>query len=512
MSTYIRRLVSGRKARLKDDELGTDLDLVYVTNQIIVMGFPASGLESIYRNRRADVQRFLSARHGQDFWVFNFCPVMENSYDESVFDGRVSRYPFPDHNVPPFPYMSLVTREMRAWLSGADTRVVVLHCKAGKGRSGTLACAYLLACSLSLAAPGLGTRRTLCVADLVRGVDGVDPTSSALADPEVMTVQATADSCHQNQGDLTGDWTMVRTVSEPPMDRFEQVLDLYTTRRMKPTFQQLRAHKRKLGVSIPSQQRWLRYWSQSLAAEGSLTLHKRSCKKVKISRVVIRMRELSGIQPSLVQAMNMVQQATNLRSSEAASGGHIWASLARYDDDLVEGLSESSPCQTETPRILKDGRWDREKMVRKFATMSTGAVEASGDGNMGARLHSFTLGSPLDESWVDISAQDACHPQQGSTSLASSLDSLSYSVVHPSSYVGREIDNSGIIVHANRELRLKIFWGQATLGWFWFIPAFHISPDVASSAVVFTGSEIDFAIGMGKSLVDVNISMVWCTD
>lgn len=61
------------------------------------MGFPAVGVESIYRNHRADVQRFLSARHGSDFWVFNFCPVRENAYHESVFQGRVSRYPFPDH-------------------------------------------------------------------------------------------------------------------------------------------------------------------------------------------------------------------------------------------------------------------------------------------------------------------------------------------------------------------------------------------------------------------------------
>lgn len=74
-------------------------DLVYVTRQIIVMGFPATGLESIYRNSRADVQRFLTARHGQDFWVFNFCPIAENTYDESVFQGRVSRYPFPDHQL-----------------------------------------------------------------------------------------------------------------------------------------------------------------------------------------------------------------------------------------------------------------------------------------------------------------------------------------------------------------------------------------------------------------------------
>ena len=36
---------------------------------------------------------------------------------------------------------------MRDWLKGQDTeieRVVVVHCKAGKGRSGTIACSYLI--------------------------------------------------------------------------------------------------------------------------------------------------------------------------------------------------------------------------------------------------------------------------------------------------------------------------------------------------------------------------------
>ncbi|KAG6379717.1 hypothetical protein JVT61DRAFT_10248 [Boletus reticuloceps] len=65
------------------------------------MGFPAVGVEGIYRNHRADVQRFLSTRHGSDFWVFNFCPVRENAYHDNVFEGRVSRYPFPDHQSVP---------------------------------------------------------------------------------------------------------------------------------------------------------------------------------------------------------------------------------------------------------------------------------------------------------------------------------------------------------------------------------------------------------------------------
>lgn len=121
MADFIRRLVSLDKARYKDDELDIDLgkslplhgsqhnsspvDLVYISDRIIVMGYPASGLEAFYRNRREDAKRFLDHRHGKNFWVFNFCPVAENSYPESVFDGRVSRYPFPDHQYVSIPYL-----------------------------------------------------------------------------------------------------------------------------------------------------------------------------------------------------------------------------------------------------------------------------------------------------------------------------------------------------------------------------------------------------------------------
>lgn len=97
MADYIRELVSGNKARFKDSSLNTNLDLSYITDQLIIMGFPASGIEGLYRNKRQDAQKFLKDRHGNNFWVFNFCPVKENSYEKEVFDGRVSRWPFPDH-------------------------------------------------------------------------------------------------------------------------------------------------------------------------------------------------------------------------------------------------------------------------------------------------------------------------------------------------------------------------------------------------------------------------------
>jgi phosphatidylinositol-3,4,5-trisphosphate 3-phosphatase and dual-specificity protein phosphatase PTEN len=97
MTTYIRALVSGNKARFRDESLNVDLDLAYITDRVLVMGYPATGLEGLYRNRREDAKKFLEHRHGHNYWIFNFCPISENSYPASFFEGRVSRYPFPDH-------------------------------------------------------------------------------------------------------------------------------------------------------------------------------------------------------------------------------------------------------------------------------------------------------------------------------------------------------------------------------------------------------------------------------
>jgi phosphatidylinositol-3,4,5-trisphosphate 3-phosphatase/dual-specificity protein phosphatase PTEN len=61
------------------------------------MGYPAAGIESLYRNHQKHVKKFLDHRHGKNYWIFNFCPIRENSYEPDFFYGRVSRYPFPDH-------------------------------------------------------------------------------------------------------------------------------------------------------------------------------------------------------------------------------------------------------------------------------------------------------------------------------------------------------------------------------------------------------------------------------
>jgi hypothetical protein len=58
--------------------------------------------------------------------------------------NRVYHYPFPDHHPPPFALIPNIMASMRNWLHEKEGRVVVVHCKAGKGRSGTASCSYLI--------------------------------------------------------------------------------------------------------------------------------------------------------------------------------------------------------------------------------------------------------------------------------------------------------------------------------------------------------------------------------
>ncbi|XP_059000871.1 phosphatidylinositol 3,4,5-trisphosphate 3-phosphatase TPTE2-like [Mustela lutreola] len=155
-----RRMVSGNKRRYRKD--GFDLDLTYITERIIGMSFPSSGKESFYRNPIEEVVRFLDTKHREHYQIYNLCS--ERAYNPKYFHDRVQRIKIDDHNVPSLSEMVAFAKEVNEWMSQDDKNIVVIHCKGGKGRTGTMICAYLIASGIFTTAEEslfyFGERRT----------------------------------------------------------------------------------------------------------------------------------------------------------------------------------------------------------------------------------------------------------------------------------------------------------------------------------------------------------------
>ncbi|XP_065870742.1 phosphatidylinositol 3,4,5-trisphosphate 3-phosphatase and protein-tyrosine-phosphatase PTEN2A [Euphorbia lathyris] len=143
-----RHAVSQNKRRYQEGEF--DLDMTYITENIIAMGFPAgdmsSGffgyLEGLYRNHMEEVIKFFETHHKDKYKVYNLCS--ERLYDASLFEGKVASFPFDDHNCPPIQLIISFCKSAYSWLKEDIENVVVVHCKAGMARTGLMISSLLL--------------------------------------------------------------------------------------------------------------------------------------------------------------------------------------------------------------------------------------------------------------------------------------------------------------------------------------------------------------------------------
>lgn len=136
----LRQIVASPRAR--HDEAG--LDLCYVTDYIVATSGPSGTYPQLaYRNPLKDLVKFLDSKHRDNWAIWEFRAEGTGYPDEEVY-GRIRHYPWPDHHPPPFALVPLIMGSMKQWLKGNDKRVAVVHCKAGKGRSGTISCSYLI--------------------------------------------------------------------------------------------------------------------------------------------------------------------------------------------------------------------------------------------------------------------------------------------------------------------------------------------------------------------------------
>ena len=141
-ANILKTLVSKKKRRIQNDSF--DLDMCYITKRVIGMGFPATGLESFYRNNLTDIKCYLDRYHGE-YKIYNLCIEKNRICPKDLWEDRkVGLFPFNDHSPCPTKIILDFCVDLCLYLTANRTGVAAIHCKAGKGRTGVMIVSYLV--------------------------------------------------------------------------------------------------------------------------------------------------------------------------------------------------------------------------------------------------------------------------------------------------------------------------------------------------------------------------------
>ncbi|GAV55627.1 hypothetical protein ZYGR_0AY00190 [Zygosaccharomyces rouxii] len=170
--TNLLRSIYATPLNVHKNKSGLTLDLSYITNQVIVCSYPVTRYPKLmYRNSLEDLVTFLNIQHGPGNWkIYNFkiekgrsdyrdeelmefvhaqetrcvCPNRDGPPLTAEPDRLLNRVGWMDHSPPPFLLLQNIIDDIQSQLIKSGSSVVVLHCKMGKGRSGTICIAYLM--------------------------------------------------------------------------------------------------------------------------------------------------------------------------------------------------------------------------------------------------------------------------------------------------------------------------------------------------------------------------------
>eukprot|EP00440_Ansanella_granifera_P054544 gb/GFBE01059122.1/.p1 GENE.gb/GFBE01059122.1/~~gb/GFBE01059122.1/.p1 ORF type:complete len:1257 (+),score=289.16 gb/GFBE01059122.1/:1-3771(+) len=137
---HLRHQVSGDRVRFIQD--GFDLDLAYITNQLVVMPFPAVGRDSWLHNPAKDVARFFNERHPNKYLILNL--TNERKYPLARFFHRYMEFPIDKDGVPTMEGLMHLCDVLNAWLKGDPRHILAVHSRNGQGRSSLVTMALLL--------------------------------------------------------------------------------------------------------------------------------------------------------------------------------------------------------------------------------------------------------------------------------------------------------------------------------------------------------------------------------